>query len=290
MNFLKALFGGKQESPEEKRQNEEARQFDTLKYDGVRALKSGEFDYAAKCFRHALSLKDDLESRDYLSQALIAAGNLLEAYDELRILSEAQPHNQAILLRMANVAFMMEDYGALSSACEKAMLIDDTNPEVMYLYGRGCMGQDDDVNAVAMFTRAITLNDKFFDAYLQRAQAYMNLEKTDEAAADAKLLHEQVGDNEDVLLLMARIEHARGNADEAIALYGKVIDANPFREEAFRERSELRRKAGDEQGADDDLAKANEVAPEHKDEMKSKGIQQEVEQRYRDMNPYGIWS
>lgn len=288
MNFFKALFGGKQESSEEKKQQEEARQFDTLKYDGVRAMKSGEIDFAVKCFRHALSMKDDLEIHDYLSQALIAQNNLIEAYDELQIMAEAQPDNQAIFIRMANVAFMMEDYGALSNACEKAMLIDDSNAEVMYLYGRGCIGQDDDVNAVAMLTRAITLNDKFYDAYLLRSQANLRLEKIDEASADADFLLEQVGENEDVLLLKARIARAQGNVDDAIAFYGRVINENPFREEAYRERAELRRKSGDEQGAEEDLKKADEVAPEDQKSAEDQKIQQKVEKKYREMNPYGF--
>lgn len=288
MNFFKALFGGKQESSEEKKQQEEARQFDTLKYDGVRAMKSGEIDFAVKCFRHALSMKDDLEIHDYLSQALIAQNNLIEAYDELQIMAEAQPDNQAIFIRMANVAYMMEDYGALSNACEKAMLIDDSNAEVMYLYGRGCIGQDDDVNAVAMLTRAITLNDKFYDAYLLRSQANLRLEKIDEASADADFLLEQVGENEDVLLLKARIARAQGNDDDAIAFYGRVINENPFREEAYRERAELRRKSGDEQGAEEDLKKADEVAPEDQKSAEDQKIQQKVEKKYREMNPYGF--
>lgn len=288
MNFFKALFGGKQESSEEKKQQEEARQFDTLKYDGVRAMKSGEIDFAVKCFRHALSMKDDLEIHDYLSQALIAQNNLIEAYDELQIMAEAQPDNQAIFIRMANVAFMMEDYGALSNACEKAMLIDDSNAEVMYLYGRGCIGQDDDVNAVAMLTRAITLNDKFYDAYLLRSQANLRLEKIDEASADADFLLEQVGENEDVLLLKARIARAQDNDDDAIAFYGRVINENPFREEAYRERAELRRKSGDEQGAEEDLKKADEVAPEDQKSAEDQKIQQKVEKKYREMNPYGF--
>ena len=46
----------------------ESKNFDVLKYDGVRALKQHQFDYAVQCFVHALQLKsDDLECRDYLS-------------------------------------------------------------------------------------------------------------------------------------------------------------------------------------------------------------------------------
>ena len=37
MNFFKALFGGSEETPEQKQQADEARRFDMFKYDGVKA-------------------------------------------------------------------------------------------------------------------------------------------------------------------------------------------------------------------------------------------------------------
>ena len=42
MGFLKTLFGGREESPEEKAEKRREREFDVLKYDGVRARKIGE--------------------------------------------------------------------------------------------------------------------------------------------------------------------------------------------------------------------------------------------------------
>lgn len=58
MNFFKKLFGSQNTSEEVK----EEKNFDVLKYDGVRALRMQQFDYAAKCFVLALELNaDDLE-------------------------------------------------------------------------------------------------------------------------------------------------------------------------------------------------------------------------------------
>ena len=54
MNILKALFGGSEETPEEKQKADEIRRFDMFKYDGVRAAKMGQTDYAVKCYREAL--------------------------------------------------------------------------------------------------------------------------------------------------------------------------------------------------------------------------------------------
>ena len=53
MGLFKALFGGKQADTEEKKTNDEARDFDMYKFDGVKASKMGQFEYAVKCIMSA---------------------------------------------------------------------------------------------------------------------------------------------------------------------------------------------------------------------------------------------
>ena len=60
MNFLKAIFGNKEENEIEKSEEEAKKNFDILKYDGIRALKTHQVEYAIKCFSHALDLQEDL--------------------------------------------------------------------------------------------------------------------------------------------------------------------------------------------------------------------------------------
>ena len=48
MGFFKKLFGGRVDSPEDDRKEQETRNFDMLKYDGVKAMHMGETDYAVK--------------------------------------------------------------------------------------------------------------------------------------------------------------------------------------------------------------------------------------------------
>ena len=59
MGFWKSFFGGEENDPEEQKKNNEARNFDILKYDGVKAMHTHQMDYAVKCFREALKIKDD---------------------------------------------------------------------------------------------------------------------------------------------------------------------------------------------------------------------------------------
>ena len=67
MGLLNFLFNSSKQQSEDKARDEKEKQFDVLKYDGVRALHSGQVNYAVDCFRHALAIKDDMETMDYFS-------------------------------------------------------------------------------------------------------------------------------------------------------------------------------------------------------------------------------
>lgn len=295
MSFWKSLFGSKEESPEEKKKEDDARNFDILKYDGVAALKVHELEHAIKCFNKALEIKEDLEIRDYLSQALIQNNELLAAYAQLQKLAEAQPDNIKIWERMARVAYLMEDYGAMSDACEKALLLDKDNPEVSFLYARACLGHGEEVNAVAMLTKTIAIKPDFLDAYLLRGQTLLKMGDTKGAAEDADYLVEKAPDNEDALLLKAKVEEALGHHEDTITYYNKVINANPFCIDAFKGRGAIRLAQGDTKGAEEDMKSVLELDPKKAAEVNgeytgegTEDIQQKTEQAYRNNNPFGL--
>lgn len=78
MNFFKKLFGVAKEEKTptvEELQRADEKNFDILKFDGVKALKINSVGYAIECFTHALNIKEDLEVRDYLSQAYVGVGD-----------------------------------------------------------------------------------------------------------------------------------------------------------------------------------------------------------------------
>lgn len=284
MNFFKALFGNKPKSPEEDKRETEAHDFDVLKYDGKEALMQGNADYAVKCLTHALKIKDDPETRDYLSQALIRQGDLLMAYEHLQKLAETEPDNVKIYMRMAHVAYMMEDYNAMSNACEKAMLIDKDMPELMYLYAQACIGLNDSSNAVAMLTKAISLREDYGDAYLLRGETLLAEGNLEDASEDAAWLTERYADIEEVLMFCGRLEKAKGNAEKAMETFSHVIDVNPFSIDAYSERAAIRQEQGDTAGYEEDMKKVAEMTPESDEE----DIEEKTRQAYRNNNPFGI--
>ncbi len=283
MNFFKALFGSKPKTPEEDRKETEEHNFDVLKYDGKQAMMQGNTEYAVKCLTHALKIKDDPETRDYLSQALIRQGDLLMAYEHLQKLAETEPDNVKIYIRMANVAYMMEDYNAMSNACEKAMLIDKDMPELMYLYAQACIGLNDSSNAVAMLTKAINLREDYGDAYLLRGETLLADGKLDDAAEDVAWLMERYSETEEVLMLNGRLEKAKGDSDRAMATFNSVIELNPFSIDAYRERAAIKMEQGDKEGHDEDMKKIQEMTPENDEE----DIEEKTRQAYKNSNPFG---
>lgn len=286
MNFFKALFGSStNESPEKNVNDERNKDFDVLKYDGVRALRMGQAAYAVQCFTHALEINDDLESRDYLSQALIRTGDLQSAVEQLRTLADAQPDNVRILVTMAHVLYMMEDYEAMLAACERAKEVNQGDPQVLYFCAKAHIGLGQQAEAVALLTDAIAEDANYADAYLLRGTTLLEMGQTESARADADYLLAHVSDNEDVLILAAKVAKAEGNLSEALSIYNKVIDINPFCAPAFRNRSELRWEMGDEAGANDDISSLMAIDP---NAMNGEDIQQKVEEAYRNSNPFGL--
>lgn len=292
MGFFSTLFGGRQLSPEEEKQEQEAKKFDLLKYDGVKAMKMGQADYAVRCFTEALKVHDDLEVHDYLSQVLLRQGNLDAAMNELRTLGDAEPENAQIQIRMAQVAYMQEDYATMETVCQQATTLEPENAEPYFLQAQAMKGQQNPVGAIAMLTKAISLKEDYAEAYLLRGQTLLAMGDAASAETDADWLLEHVGDHEDVLLLKARVEAAKGQAQEAIRVYDKVVEVNPFQIDAFRERGRLRLNLGDKAGAEQDMQTVLELDPQQmadvSGEYSAEGIEQRVKQAYSAVNPLGL--
>lgn len=284
MNFFKKLFGSQNTSEEVK----EEKNFDVLKYDGVRALRMQQFDYAAKCFVLAIELNAyDLECRDYLSQAYISLGDMQNAYTQLMAISAAQPNNVAVLLRMADVLYMTEDYAAMAEVCEKALQLDSENIMTYYIYAKAYKGLNDLDAAVAMLSKAIDRREDFDVARLLRGNVLLENNQTAEAALDADNLYQRIEENEDVLLLKARVEKALGNLKEAEKVYTKAIDFNPFLIEAYKERSEVRSALGDTAGAKEDQTRVNEM--EQDIPQPTEGIEENIKKKMQQMDPYKVF-
>lgn len=291
MGFWNSLFGGVTDPEEEKKAADE-RNFDLLKYDGVKAMRIGQYEYAMKCFEKALQTKEDPEVRDYLSRAFLHMGRLDDALAEMKTLAIHEPDNIHLKMQAASVAYMKEDYEEMTALCEQALAVDADNAMVHLFYAKAELGQDHLIQGIARLTKAIALDDKLVEAHLLRGQTLMKMGDLNGATEDVTWLTEHTEESEDVLMLHARLEAAKGNADAAIGIFGQVIDVNPFHVDAFRERGKLRLEQGDKQGAEEDMKMVLELNPEEmadvSGEYSAEGIEQKTRQAYSNLNPFGI--
>lgn len=292
MGFWKTFFGGEPDSPEEEKKNAEAKNFDLLKYDGVKALRIHQTDYAIRCFREALKIQDDAETHDYLQRALIADGQLPEALDELKTMLTLQPGNVAIMIQAAHVTFMLEDYTQMASYCQQALDVNTDNTTAHYLMAQALLGQRDAVKAIAHLTQAIALDEQRGEARLLRAQTLLSMGELKGAREDTDWLLDHTDDHEDVLLMAARLATAEGKTDEALSIYNKVEELNPFQLDALRERGRLKMDMGDKQGAEDDMRKLLELNPGELDgangEYQAESVEKMMKRAYSPINPFGL--
>jgi tetratricopeptide (TPR) repeat protein len=292
MGFWNTLFGGTEPSPEEEKRKQVQKDFDLLKYDGVKALKMGQTAYAVRCFTEALKLQDDLEIHDYLSQALLRENDLKGAMEQLLQLREAAPENVELLLRMVQVSFMEEDYKEMERFCMEVMRMAPENAQAYFFLAKAKLGQSSPIEAVAMLTKAIALEDNYADAYLLRGQILLSMGDLTGAQVDVAWLTEHVGDQEDVLLLEARVLVLKGDNQKALDIYNKVIGVNPFLAEAYRERGQLYFEAGNKTAAEEDMQKVLELDPQQmadvNGEFSAEGIEEKVKRAYSYLNPLGL--
>jgi tetratricopeptide (TPR) repeat protein len=161
-----------------------------------------------------------------------------------------------------------------------------------FTYGRAELAKGNMVQAVARLTKAVALEEKLGDARLLRAQALMQMGDYQGATEDVEWLLEYTEENEDVTLLHARLERAKGNNEKAVEIYGKVTDLNPFQIDAYRERGQILFEMGDKHGAEEDMQKVLELNPQEmadvNGEYSAEGIEHKVRQAYSNLNPFGI--
>ena len=177
----------------------------------------------------------------------------------------------------------------------KALEVNPESAEAHYLLAQSYVGQGNPILAIAMLTKAIAINEAFLGANLLRGETLLKMGDLAGAEADVKLLMEKVPDNEDALLLAARVAKAKDGLDGALAYYDRVIDANPFSAAAMKERGAVKYAKGDKEGAEADARAALELEPEQVADVSgdytargTEDIQRKVEEAYRNSNPFGV--
>jgi len=235
MGFWKSLFQGNNETPEENKQKEEEKNFDILKFDGLRAQRMGRYDYAIKCFEEALKLQPDYETLSYKYQTHMLKGDLEEAMESLNLMAEMEPGISTTFADMAHILYMQESYEEMKEMAVKAVQLDDNNANAHFLLGRALNSLNDENQAISELSKAIELNDAYLEARLLRAEVYIKMKQTDKALEDISYILDLNGDDESALILRAQINRMTQNLEAATEDYQTIIGLDPFSEIAYLE-------------------------------------------------------
>lgn len=230
MNIFKSLFSGnKSEDPKK----EENKNFNILKYDGIRAMHIGKTKYAIRCFEEAVAIKDDTETLSLLAKAYSVDEDFNKAISTYEHLLSTTPNDTNNYLSFASILYMQEKYEYMNEICNKAIAIDDKNATLYYLSSKAYIGQKNDIMAIAMLTKAITLKEDYEEALLSRAETLKRMGQLNDGMKDIETILGQNPDNENALLLKGEILISQKNNPEAIETLKIVLELNPFNENAY---------------------------------------------------------
>jgi pentatricopeptide repeat protein len=232
MGFFSSLFSPAQ-SEEDSQQKIDRKNFDILKYDGMRAQRIGKTEYAVKCFSEALKIQKDLETMQYLMSAYYVLNRFDEALEVLNEMVDAAQETAGILLARANLLFIMDRHEDAVADCKQVIALEPENCRAYFQMAKSerALGKLDE--GVAGLTNAIVHKADFAEGYILRADLYLLLKKWNDALNDVEKVIELTPEDETAYLLRGRIHELLGDTAAAAADYRQVSEMNPFNEEAY---------------------------------------------------------
>ncbi|WP_455672201.1 tetratricopeptide repeat protein [Phocaeicola sp.] len=295
MGLFKSLFGGNS-TPETEKDKNDKKNFEILKYDGIRAQRIGKLAYAIKCFEEAVAINDEPETLGILATVYTQSNRLDDARITLDRLAEKEPEEVSTFLSLAGICYMQEDYEGMNDACQKALALDSKDPLTYYLSAKAAVGMKNEINAIAMLTKAIVMKEDYTEAYQLRAEVLWGMKQAKDAAEDIQKLLSLNPEDEQALLLKGEILAATGeeaqaqecfnqvlslnpfnekaylllgelhltkkDLDKAIEVYDEAIEINPNFAKAYHERGRVKLLRGDKEGSIEDMKKALELTPD----------------------------
>lgn len=237
IKLFKSLLGNDKDT--DKHHEKEKKNFEVLKYDGMRAQRIGRLDYAIQCYTNALEIEEDFETLHLLSQSYLQVGNTSNARKTLERMAALEPTLTNTHLTLANVYYMEEEYLLMTASAKQVLELEKEHPVALYLLAKANRKLNDPINAIVHLTRAIAGKEDFIEALLMRSEVLLSMQQTKEAEEDAETVLKLHPEEESALLLKGSILEANGRPEEAERYFKAVTELNPFNEQAYIKRGQL---------------------------------------------------
>ena len=187
-NFFTSLFSSNK-GEENNKEKIEQKNFDILKYDGVRAQKIGKHAYAIKCFNEALNLQEDFETLGFLVTSYTVTNQLEEALEAASRMVGLNPDNTGARLTRIQLLFMLDRDKEVIDDCQHIIQAEPENYIAFYQMAKAKLATGDQFGAIADLTKAITLKEDFPNAYLLRAEILKDMRQAEEALKDIERIY-----------------------------------------------------------------------------------------------------
>jgi tetratricopeptide (TPR) repeat protein len=232
-NFFKSLFSSSETNNSADIQSKnKQKDFDIFKYDGIRALRMGQVQYAIKCYKEALKIREDKEVMQFLATAYVTLHETDEALNVMNRLVELEPEDLNGRLVRAELFYQMEKEQEAIADCLHVTETNDSQPTAWFLMGKVKRKLKDLSGSIADLTKAIDLKEDFVAARLLRAEIFFEANQVDNALSDIEKLIDTESEEEAAYLLRGRIYEYLGDLAAAANDYNQVVELNPFNEDA----------------------------------------------------------
>lgn len=231
MGLLSFIFGNG-ESKADNTEKKDNREFEILKFDGVKALKTGMVDYAIKCLTSALEIKQDYDTMEYLATVYLRTYNTDEAKELLGKMVEMQPDNFVAYTLMANVYSQEEDLAQTREYGLKALELNPNQPNLYVLLSRNELRGGNSELAQEYVSKSLEQDNTSFVAKQLMAEVLTVNGQYDKAE---ELINQLIADEvepDECIILLGDLFLAKKDADEARAQYERALEYNPFNEKA----------------------------------------------------------
>lgn len=302
MGIFSSLFSSKKEETADNKSKDDQKNFDILKYDGVRAMQIRQVGYAIKCFEEALNIQEDFETMNYLMNAYTLSHELEAALEIVDRMVVMEPEDVNTHLARVNLLFMLDREADALKEAEVALTLDGENYLILFLMAKAKKATGDLLGAIADLTKAIAVKEDLTDAYhlraeillsmgqgkealedvekmvslspeeeaayLLRGRIYEHLADTEAAENDYRLVLELNPFNENAYLSLAALLMKQQRQEEALEVYNEAIEHNGQFAKAYAERGRLKNETGDKEGALADLKISIELDPDGEEALK----------------------
>lgn len=241
MSIFNKLFGKSKSSDKpkvaepssaSKQRSEEATPY---KFDGVKALRIGNFPLAIGFFEKALAISPEFETRYYYAQALARSGRNSDAIVQYNLLIEEVPDHFLVLVERASLLLQQDDKELAFVDGSKALSLAQDNEEkllVNRLLASIELARDNYQPALDLATSALAIDEHDTVSALLKARSLLKLERLDEAASYINQARERFPEEERFLLHQATLYRSLNQPDDALTTYNQTLELDPFNEEA----------------------------------------------------------